>query len=142
MAGPATGTATALGGMAAMMTFMPFGVSMETLFIGGGCFFAGSCARTGLVLIKKLDSSDPVTLQYFIRSFAVLLLTIPLAAAASCIVFLAASVLNIEADKALGGVLLIAGLRGPEGFQWLMDTVSTVFMKYVPGAKPSQGGTP
>lgn len=140
MAGPATGSVTGAAGMAAVISFMPFGVSLTTFMLGGACFFGGACARTGLALYKKLDGTDPVSIQAFVRAIAALLCTIPLAAAASCIVFLGAHVLNIEADAAFGGLLLIMGLRGPEGFQWIMDTFSNIFMKVVPGSKPNGGG--
>lgn len=136
---PATGTMPAVA-ITAFMTFMPFGVSLEILVLGGVCFFGGSCARTGLTLYKKLDgTTDPINLS---RAIAALLCTIPIAAVASCIVFLAAHVMGLQADAALGGLLLIMGLRGPEGFQWLVDSFSNVFMKVVPGTKPSGGGTP
>lgn len=142
MTEPASGTiVTTTAGIAAVMTFMPFGVSLPTLVLGGFCFFAGSCARTGLALNKKLDSADAITMQYFARSVAALLLTIPLAATASCIVFLAAHVAKVDADAALGGLLLIMGVRGPEGFQWLVDTLSGIFTKFIPGNK-SGGGAP
>lgn len=142
MAAPATGTVTGVAGVAAAMSFMPFGVSLEILVLGGACFFGGSCARTGLVLYKKLDGNDPVSIQTFLRSLAALLCTIPLAAVASCIVFLGAHVINVEADAAFGGLLLIMGVRGPEGFQWLMDTFASTFTKIAPGGKPNTGGTP
>lgn len=140
MAGPATGSTTSVAGIAAAMSFMPFGVSLSTLVLGGACFFGGACARTGLNLYRKLDGDGVVTLQSFFRSIAALLCTIPLAAAASCIVFLGAHVLKMEADAAFGGLLLIMGLRGPEGFQWLMDTFANIFTKVLPGNKPTGGG--
>lgn len=140
MAGPATGSVTGTAGIAAIMSFMPFGVSLTTLMLGGTCFFGGACARTGLALYKKLDGTDPVSIQAFVRAIAALLCTIPLAAVASCIVFLGAHVLNIEADAAFGGLLLIMGLRGPEGFQWIMDTFANIFLKLAPGSKPNGGG--
>lgn len=140
MTGPATGTVTSAAGFTAIMSFMPFGVSFETLVLGGACFFAGACARTGLGLYKKLDGNDIVNMQIFVRSIAALLCTVPLAAAASCIVFLGAHVLNIQADAAFGGLLLIMGLRGPEGFQWLSDTFANIFTKFTPGQKQGGGG--
>jgi hypothetical protein len=140
MAGPATSSTTGVAGIAAAMSFMPFGVSLSTLVLGGTCFFGGACARTGLSLYRKLDGTDIVTLQSFFRAIAALLCTIPLAAVASCIVFLGAHVLKMEADAAFGGLLLIMGLRGPEGFQWLMDTFTNIFMKILPGNKGSGGG--
>lgn len=140
MTGPATGTVTGAAGFAAVMSFMPFGVSFETLVLGGFCFFAGAAARTGLGLYRKLDGNDAVNTAIFARAIAALLCTIPLAAAASCIVFLAAHVLNIQADAAFGGLLLIMGLRGPEGFQWLSDTFANIFTKFAPGQKQNGGG--
>jgi hypothetical protein len=141
MTTPANGPV--LGGtiITAVMASMPFGVSFTTLVLGGVCFFGGSCARTGLSLYRKLDGTDPVTLQYFFRSVAMLLCTVPLAAVASCVVFLAAHVAKIEADAAFGGLLLIMGVRGPEGFTWLMDMLTNVFTKFVPGNKPGGGGS-
>lgn len=137
MTGPATNSITGAAGIAAIISFMPFGVSFLTLMLGGACFFGGCCCRTGIVLYRKLDGTDPVTMQFFARQIAALLCCIPLAAVASCIVFLAAHVLNIEADAAFGGLLLIMGVRGIEGFQWLMDTFANIFTKIVPGQKPS-----
>lgn len=137
---PETGPVFAGSVVTAVLASMPFGVSFSTLVLGGMCFFGGSCARTGLTLYKKLDGSDPVTLQYFFRSVAMLLCTIPLAAVASCVVYLGAHVMKIEADAAFGGLLLIMGVRGPEGFQWLMDTLTNVFTKVLPGNKPAGGG--
>lgn len=141
MTGPTGVTVTGAAGMAAFMSFMPFGVSSLTLILGGLCFFAGSCARTGLALNKKLESTEAVSLQYFARSIAALLLTIPMSATASCVVFLAAHVAKIDADAALGGLLFIMGVRGPEGFSWLMDTLANIFTKFIPGNKPG-GGAP
>lgn len=141
MTGPATGTTTTAAGIAAALTFMPFGVSLLTLMLGGMCFFGGCCCRTGIVLYKKLDGIDPIAMPFFARQIAALLCCIPLAAVASCIVFLAAHVLNIEADAAFGGLLLIMGVRGIEGFTWITDTLANVFMKFAPGGK-SGGGTP
>jgi hypothetical protein len=140
MTTPATGTLTGTAGLAAAMTFMPFGVSLSTLVLGGACFFAGSCARTGLAMYKKLDSNDPVSVQMFLRAMAMLLCTTPLAAVASCVVFLAAHVINVEADAALGGLLLIMGVRGPEGFEWILSTVTNIFTKLAPGNRAEGGG--
>lgn len=131
----------AVAGVAAILTFTPFGVSLETLMLGGGCFFGGCMARTGLSLYKKLDGPSDVSMKDFYRAIAMLLCCVPLAAVASCVVFLAAHVAKIDADAALGGLLLIMGVRGPEGFSWIMDTVSNIFTKYAPGSKPS-GGNP
>ncbi len=142
MAEPTIGGVVAGASIAGVMAFVPFGVPLSTLVLGGTCFLGGSCARTGLVLYKKLDGTDVVPNQFFIRTIAQLFCTIPLAAVASCVVFLAAHVLKVEADAAFGGLLLIMGVRGPEGFQWLMDTLTNVFTKFVPGQKPGGGGTP
>lgn len=140
MTGPATGTVTTVAGVAAMLSFAPFGVSFETLMLGGACFFGGCCCRTGIVLYKKLDGTDIITIEFFVRQIAALLCCIPLAAVASCIVFLAARVCNIEADAAFGGLLLIMGVRGIEGFLWLTNTFADIFTKVIPGQKPSGGG--
>lgn len=139
MTGPASPTGAI--GIAAMMALMPLGVSFETLMLGGLCFFGGCCCRTGIILYKKLNGIDPVTIQFFMRQIAALLCCIPLAAVASGIVFLGAHVLNVKADAGCGGILLILGVRGPEGFQWLADTAGNIFMKFAPGAKPG-GGPP
>lgn len=93
------------------------------------------------MLYKKLDGTDAISSQFFVRQIAALLCCVPLAAVASCLVFLAAHVLNIEADAAFGGLLLVMGVRGPEGFSWLLDTFTNVFMKFAPGNKTG-GGTP
>ncbi len=133
------GALVATAGITTIMGFMPFGVSLLTLVLGGVCFFGGSCARTGLSLYRKLDGNDPVPLQVFIRAIAMLFCMIPVAATASCIVFLGAHAAKIEADAAFGGLLLIMGLRGPEGLQWLLDTFTNIFIRVLPGGK---GGTP
>ncbi len=122
-----------------ILGLMPFGVSLLTLVLGGVCFFGGSCARTGLALYRKLDSNDPVPPQAFIRAIAMLLCMVPVAAVSSCIVFFGAHVAKIEADAAFGGLLLIMGIRGPEGLQWLLDTFTNIFTKVLPGGK---GGAP
>ncbi len=134
-----TGSILTTVALTTAMSFMLFGVTLQTLVLGGMCFFSGSCARTGLSLYRKLDSLDPVSLQSFIRAIAMLLCTIPIAAVASCIVFLAARVAKIEADAACGGVLLIMGIRGPEGLQWAQDLFTNIFTKVLPGGK---GGAP
>lgn len=129
--------------IATVMAFVPFGVPFSTLMLGGTCFFAGSCARTGLTLYRKLDGTDTIPPQFFYRAIAMLFCTIPLAAVASCVVFLAAHVAKVEADAAFGGLLLIMGVRGPEGFTWIMDALSNIFMKFAPGSKaPGGGGSP
>ena len=141
MTGPATTTLTGMTGFAAVLSLMPFGVSFETLVLGGMCFFGGCCCRTGIILYKKLDGNEPVNIQFFIRQIAALLCCVPLAAVSSCIVFLAAHVTNIQADAAFGGLLLVMGVRGIEGFQWLMDTFTNIFTKVAPGQKPNGGSS-
>lgn len=135
MPGPATTTTTTMAGAAALLSLAPFGVSLQTLMLGGACFFAGSCARTGLVLIKNLDGNAAVAAGVYMRQTAILLCTTPLAAVASAVVFLAAHVLNIQADAAFAGLLLVMGLRGPEGFTALMDMFSNTFERYAPKGK-------
>lgn len=128
-------------GMTMLLSFTPFGVSFETLMLGGACFFAGCAARTGISLYKKLDGPSDVSAKDFMRAVAMLLCCTPLAAVASCVVFLAAHVAKVEADAALGGLLLVMGVRGPEGFQWLMDNLASIFTRWLPtGGKPG-GGT-
>lgn len=133
-----TGTSAILGvaTLTSAMSMMPFGVSLTTLVIGGVCYFAGSAARTGFKLSKALEgSSDPVNAT---RAFAALLCNIPVAAVASSVVFFAAHVIGLQADAALGGLLLVTGFRGPEGIQWIADTFTNVFTKVIPGAKPEE----
>lgn len=142
MAGSASTTLNTVTGVAAVMAWMPFGVSFSTLVLGGACFFAGSCARTGLNLYKKLSAPTDVSLKDFLREIAALLCTTPLAAVASCVVFLGAHALKIDADAACGGALLIAGVRGPEGFQWLMDTFTNALQRFLPGKQQSEGPKP
>ncbi len=140
MADPTTTTtSTPIAAIAAAITFMPFGISLQTLVLGGACFFAGCCARTGLTLYRKLDGPGDVSLKDFYRSVAMLLCCIPLAAVASGVVFIGAHVAGIEADAAFGGLLLIMGVRGPEGFQWLMDTFTNIFTRSAPASKPAAG---
>ncbi len=118
---------------------MPFGVSLQTLVLGGACFFGGCCARTGLSLYKKLDGPSDVTLKDFFRAVAMLLCCIPLAAVASGVTFIGAHIAGIEADAAFGVGLLILGVRGPEGFQFIMDQSANVITKFAPGNKPVGG---
>ena len=68
-----------------------------------------------------------------------LLCTIPLAAVASCVVYLGA---RYEDRGRCGfrGLLLIMGVQGPGRIQWLMDTLTNVFTKVLPGNKPAGGG--
>lgn len=141
MTTPANGPVVAGSAIAALMSFMPFGVSFATLVLGGACFFGGCCANTGLALYVKLDGPGDISLKDFFRAIAALMCCIPLSAAASCVVFFAAHVLSIQADAAFGGLLLIMGVRGAKGFQWLMDIFSNVFTKFAPGNKPSGGGS-
>lgn len=132
-------TAMPLACVAGLLSCAPFGVSLLTLILGGLCFFGGCCARTGLSLYKRLSGPGDVSPKDFYREFAMLLCCVPLSSVASCVVFLAAHVFNVEADAAMGGLLLIMGVRGPEGFTWLMDSLSNVFMKFAPGGKPGGG---
>lgn len=135
MADPASGSGAVVGAatLTTAMAFMPLGVSLTTLVIGGMCYWGGAAARTGFTLQKALEGSTaPVNAQ---RAIAALLCSIPIAAVASCVVFLAAHVMGLQADAALGGLLLVTGFRGPEGIQWLMDTFTSVFTKFAPGAK-------
>ena len=145
MADPATGAVlTTSAAAAGLMVLAPLGVAPTLLFLGGASFFGGCCARTGLALFKKLNSQDTLTVDFFARQGAMLLCCIPLAAVASCLVFLAARVskADVQVDAAaLCGFLLVMGVRGPEGFQWIADTFASVFSKFVPGQKPG-GGTP
>lgn len=138
MAEPTTGGSAVIG-VAALTTataFMPLGVSLTTLMLGGGAYFFGAAARTGFIMSKALEGSTaPVNAA---RSFAALLCTIPMAAVASCVVFLAAKVVGLQADAALGGLLLVTGFRGPEGIQWLINTFTNVFTKVIPGNKSEE----
>lgn len=129
MTGPSS-TVTTTTIIAAGLTFQPFGVSMETLVLGGACFFAGSCARTGLLLYRQLDGTGAIN---YGREWAKLLCTIPLAAVASCIIFFGTKILDMQADTACAGILLVMGVKGPDGFQWIADTLSSVFTKVLPG---------
>lgn len=139
MTAPATAAVTSAAGMAAMMTLMPLGVSLGTLMLGGACFFLGLCARAGAILFKKLDGTQDVSWRDFVRPLVALVCMIPVCAAASCIIFLAAHIAMPEADASVGcgGLLLILGLRGLEGFQWIVNTGTDIFMKFLPG-----GGKP
>lgn len=132
--------ATSVACAAGLLSCAPFGVSLLTLILGGLCFFGGCCARTGLSLYKRLSGPGDVSAKDFHREFAMLLCCVPLAAVASCVVFLAASVAKVQIDAAAGGLLLIMGVRGPEGFTWLMDTLTNIFTKFAPGSKPAGGG--
>lgn len=144
MTGPATaGIATTTGAAAMLMTLVPLGLSPTLLFLGGASFFGGCCARTALALFKKLNSPDVFSGEFFARQGAMLMCCIPLAAVASCIVFLGAIVSKADVEKdaaALCGFLLITGLRGPEGFQWIADASTSIFTKFAPGQKPGGGG--
>lgn len=139
MAEPAGGGSLAIATTAAL-AFVPFGVSINTLMLGGGCFWLGCAARTGAKIYKKLDGTEDVTGKDVVRAFAILLCCIPMAAVASCIVFLMAHETGIKADAACGGALLVAGLRGLEGYQWLADASANMLSKIIPGAKPPGGG--
>lgn len=141
MTAPAPGPVVATSFVAATLASMPFGVSLLTLMLGGACFLLGIAARAGAQMFKKLDGTQDVTIKDFIRPIAAILCMIPVAAAASCIVFLLAHVSGVKADAGCGGLLLILGLRGLEGFQWLTGIAANIFMKYVPEGK-SGGGTP
>lgn len=137
-----TGTSAVVGvaTLTTAMSMMPLGVSLTTLVIGGACYFGGSAARTGFKLSKALEgSTEPVNAA---RAFAALLCNIPIAAVASCVTFLAAHVIGLQADAALGGLLLVTGFRGPEGIQWLMDTFTNIFTRVVPGWKPPKDQSP
>lgn len=140
MSDPAASGTTPVLGLAAALTLMPFGVSLLTLMLGGLCFFGGCCARIGLSLYKKLEGPGDVSMKDFYRAFAMILCCVPMAAVASSIVFFAAHLLKIEADVAMGGLLLIMGVRGPEGFSWIMDTLASTFTKFLPGNKSAGGG--
>ena len=134
MTDPATGSSAIVGvaTLTTVMAFMPLGVSLTTLVIGGACYWGGAAARTGFTLQKALEgSTGPVNVQ---RSIAALLCSIPIAAVASCIVFFAAHVIGLQADAAMGGLLLVMGFRGPEGIQFLMDSLANVFLKFLPKA--------
>lgn len=123
--------ATLAATLTAATALAPFGVKLDILVLGGTCYFGGAAARAGMKLYRTLDATnDQVNVG---RAIAALLCTIPIAAVASCIVFLAAHVMGLQADAALGGLLLIMGIRGPEGFQWLVDQLSNVFIRVIPG---------
>lgn len=140
MTTPTNGPVVAGSAIAAVMTFAPFGVSFTTLVLGGACFFGGCCANTGMSLYIKLEGNEPFQLRDFFRAIAALMCCVPLAAVASCVVFLGAHVIGVQADAAFGGLLLLMGVRGVKGFQWIMDTFTNVFTKIAPGNKPTGGG--
>lgn len=139
MTGTTTGTVTTLTGLAAILAMVPAGVPGDLIAFGAITFWAGCWARTGSIVFGKLNSPDPVTTPYFIRQFAMLLCCIPLAVVASALLFLAALALGADVNKdafPLLGLLLTAGIRGPEGFSWLTGLLSNVFENIVPGQKP------
>ena len=143
MTGPATGTVTTLTGVAALLAMVPSGVPGAFIAFGAMAFFAGCSSRTGISLYRKLDGADAVEIQYFFRQIAMLLCCVPLSLVAASVLFLGALALGMDVIKdapALWGLLLIAGIRGIEGFQWLTKTVANVFTKFVPGQPPT-GGT-
>ena len=138
----ATGTTVTLTGIAAAMAFIPSGIPGVDIAIGAGGFFAGCCCLTGMTLYTKLGGTEDIALQYFIRQIAMLLCCVPLALVASSVVFLAALLTPADVNKdapAIWGFLLILGVRGPKSFQWLMDTFSGVFTRFIPGQKPATG---
>lgn len=143
MTGPTTAAVTATTGTAAIMLILtPLGGSPALLIVGGMSFFGGCCARSALAVIKKLNGPDDFTVAYGARQTAMLMFCIPLAVVASCIVFLAAIVskADVQADAAaICGFLLITGLRGPEGFQWIADMFANIFKMFAPGQKPEGG---
>lgn len=140
MAAAATPSIVTVTGVAAVMAGMPFGVPNLTMFLGGACFFAGCCARTASVMYGKLNGNEPVSMEFFARQFAMLLCCVPLSAVASGALFLGAKTAGIDGhDTALNGLLLILGVRGPEGFAWLMDKMGGIFERFAPqkpGDKP------
>ena len=142
MSGSATtaAAATGLASFTTVLSFAPFGVSMETAMLGGGCFLLGVAARAGGILFRKLDGTQEVGLKDVMRPFAAALCMIPVAAAASCIVFLGAALSNVHADAGCGGVLLVLGIRGLEGFQWISNRAADIFMRFAPGPKPGGDG--
>lgn len=140
MTGPASAPVVATSFIAAGLASMPFGVSLLTLMLGGACFLLGVAARAGAQLFKKLDGNQDLTRKDIARPILGTLCMIPVAAAASCIIFIAAHVSNVQADAGCGGLLLILGLRGLEGFQWLTGIAANIFMKFAPDQKPGMGG--
>lgn len=144
MPGSTSVAVNATTGTAALLLLLtPLGLSPWLLLAGGLSFWGGCGARTALVIIKKLNSTDAFGPEFFARQLAVLFLCIPLAVVASCIVFLAAVVSKADATAdaaALCGFLLIMGLRGPDGFQWIVDTCTNILSKFAPAQKPDGGG--
>lgn len=144
MTGPATGTVTTLTGIAAAMSIIPSGIPGILIAFGAIAFFAGCSCRTGITLYAKLNGNDAITLPWFVRQIAMLLCCVPLSLVASAVLFLAALVAGTDVNKdapAVWGLLLLMGIRGPEGFQWITDTAGNIFMRVMPGQqKPPTGG--
>lgn len=145
MTGPATATATTLTGIATLLALVPSGESAILIAFGALAFFGGCCARTAMILWRKLDGTDAITLPWFARQFAMLGCCVPLAIVASSLLFLGALALGTDVTKdapPLWGLLLATGLRGPEGFSWLTGILGNIFTRFIPGQKPTPGGTP
>jgi len=146
MTGPASNTAVTVAGISTLLTFMSHDIS-PWIFVGGGLAFElGIAARAGAILFKKLDGTQTITTGDVVRPIAACLAMIPVAASASCIVFLAALLSNVGVTVATiagcFGALLLLGLRGLEGFQWLASTASSIFLKFALGNQKGGGGQP
>lgn len=114
-----------------LMSFAPLGVPFETLFIGGCCYFAGACCRTGTILGKALEGgTDPHIGRYLLA----LAFAIPAAAVASMLIFFAANMLGIHADIGCGGILLLTGIKGTDGIPAIVNMVSGIFGRVFGGS--------
>lgn len=141
MTGPTSAAVTTTTGVAALLLIVAPGLSPWLFLAGGISFFGGCCARTAVSVFKKLSGADPITIDFCARQAAMLGCCVPLAAVASCIVFLGAIVIKTDVQEdaaAICGFLLIMGVRGPEGFQWMVDTFANIFSKFIPGQKPGR----
>ncbi len=140
MTGPTSNTVTTLAGFSTLLTFMSHDMSPWVFVVGGLAFELGVISRSAAKLVQKIDGTVAISSGDVVRPIAICAVMVPIAASASCIVFLAAALSNVGSDPAaIGGcwgALLLLGLRGLEGFEWLASVSNSIFSKFpFPGGK-------
>lgn len=129
MASADTGT----GAITAASVLATFGgVDIPHLMIGAGCYMVGAVCRFGMKVGRDFEADRTPKWGGYIGALSVAPL---LAAFASMVTFFMAKIAGFEGDAAIGMLLALAGFRGVEALQALVDLAA----RFVPS---KLGGDP
>lgn len=106
---------------AAALAFSFGGVTLEHFALGCGCYMVGASGRFGLKISKSFEKQERPNWGSAIGALSI---SPFLAAFASMSLFFAAHLAGFEGDAAIGLILVLTALKGPDGIDYLQSLVS------------------